>query len=81
MIRPVDGETINVVLFTNIKLGYHMDVMVCQPATLVSVNLGATIFVYGAMTVGIVAGLCSAQSFVSHDGTNLYALSPGVTNE
>jgi len=54
---------------------------VCQDETGGStVNLSAAPF-HGAMTVGTTAGRCSAQSFASPDGTNLYALSAGVVNQ
>lgn len=61
------------------KLASDNLIIICQDAT------GSRTFVWptqihGAMTIGSTASLCSAQSFVS-DGTNAYALSPGVVNQ
>jgi len=80
-INPVGGTSITTVTITNLKAGYRMDLIVCQDGRGGStVNLTAVPF-HGAMTVGTTASKCSAQSFVSPDGSNLYALSPGVTNQ
>lgn len=56
--------------------GEHIDFIICQDAT------GSRTFVWptnlkGGMTIGATASKCSAQSFI-FDGTNAYALSPGV---
>ena len=52
--------------------------IICQDAT------GSRTFVWptnvlGGMTIGATASKCSAQNLI-FDGTNAYALSPGVTN-
>ncbi|MGO9270197.1 MAG: hypothetical protein ACLQOO_08085, partial [Terriglobia bacterium] len=80
-IKPVGGTKITTVNIINLKAGYHMDLIVCQDGTGGSaVNLTAIPF-HGAMTVGTTASKCSAQSFASPDGTNLYALGAGVVNQ
>jgi hypothetical protein len=80
-INPVGGTNITTVTVTNLKAGYHMDLIVCQDGTGGStVNLTVAPF-HGGMTVGATASKCSAQSFVSPDGKNLYALSAGVVNQ
>ncbi len=63
---------------SNASAGQTINFLVCQDAT------GSRTFVWptnvkGGMTVGGTASTCSAQGFI-FDGTNAYAVSPGVTN-
>jgi hypothetical protein len=63
---------------SNASAGEQIHFFVCQDAS------GGHTFAWpsnvkGGMTVGSTASSCSAQSFI-FDGTNAYALSPGVTN-
>jgi hypothetical protein len=63
---------------SNAKAGQWLFFIICQDAT------GSRTFAWptnvkGGMTVGGTLSTCSAQSFI-FDGTNAYALSPGVTN-
>jgi hypothetical protein len=63
----------------NAAAGEKLNFVICQNAT------GGYTFawpgqMHGAMTVGATASKCSAQSFI-YDGTNAYALTPGVVNQ
>jgi hypothetical protein len=63
---------------SNASAGQTINFLICQDAT------GGRTFawptnVLGSMTVGSTASKCSAQNFI-FDGTNAYALGPGVTN-
>ncbi len=63
---------------SNAVTGQTINFIICQDAT------GGWTFtwpanVLGGMTIGSDASKCSAQSFI-FDGTNTYALSPGVTS-
>jgi hypothetical protein len=63
---------------SNASAGEQINFIVCQDAT------GNWTFVWptnvkGGMTVGSTAATCSAQPFI-FDGSNAYALSPGVAN-
>jgi len=63
---------------SNASAGEQIHFIVCQDAP------GSRAFVWpsnvkGGMTVGGTSSTCSAQSFI-FDGTNAYAVSPGVTN-
>jgi hypothetical protein len=63
---------------SNAVAGQAINFLVCQDAT------GGRTFVWptnikGGMTIGSTASKCNAQTFI-FDGTNAYALSPGVTN-
>lgn len=63
---------------SNAAVGQTINFLICQDAT------GGRTFtwptnVLGGMTVGPTASKCSAQTLL-FDGTNAYALSPGVTN-
>jgi hypothetical protein len=64
---------------SNASTGQTINFIICQDAT------GSRTFVWptnvlGGMTIGATASKCSAQNFI-FDGTNAYALSPGVTNQ
>lgn len=63
---------------SNATAGQQINFIICQDSG------GNHTFVWptnilGGMTIGSTASKCSAQSFI-FDGTNAYALSPGVTN-
>jgi hypothetical protein len=63
---------------SNATAGEQINFLICQDAT------GNRTFVWpsnvkGGMTIGFTASKCSAQIFI-FDGTNAYALSPGVAN-
>jgi hypothetical protein len=63
---------------SNASAGQTISFLICQDVT------GGRTFtwptnVLGGMTIGSTASKCSAQTFI-FDGTNAYALSPGVTN-
>jgi hypothetical protein len=65
--------------FSNISAGRKYTFFLCQDAT------GGRTFTWpatakGAMTIGSTASLCSSQDFYSN-GTNLYAIAPGLVNE
>jgi hypothetical protein len=62
----------------NASAGQQLEFIICQDAT------GGRTFTWpsnvkGAMTIGTASSTCSAQNFI-FDGTNAYALSPGVTD-
>ncbi len=63
---------------SNASAGQQINFMICQDGS------GSHTFAWpsnvkGGMTVGATPSTCSAQTFI-FDGTNAYALSPGVTN-
>jgi hypothetical protein len=65
---------------SNLVAGEVVSFQICQDAT------GSRTFAWpsavkGGMTIGTTASKCNVQNFVSYDGTNLYALSSGVTNQ
>ena len=69
----VNGSTV-----VNLRDGQTVSFLICQD------TVGGHAFTWpsnmvGGMQVGMVAGTCSAQTFVS-DGVKLYATGPGVTN-
>jgi hypothetical protein len=64
---------------SNASAGQWLYFLICQDST------GARTFAWpanvkGGMTIGSAASTCSAQSFV-FDGTNAYAVSPGVSDQ
>ena len=63
---------------SNAATGEHINFLICQDGN------GSRTFTWptnvkGGMTIGSTASKCSAQSFI-FDGTNAYALSPGVSS-
>jgi hypothetical protein len=66
--------------FSNITTGGTYDFVVCNNGT-GGYTWTWPASVHGGITIGTTASKCSEQSFVSPDGTNLYAKSMGVINQ
>ncbi len=64
---------------TNATAGEHLSFIVCQDAS-GGRNFAWPSNVKGGAILGLKAGACSAQSFI-FDGTNAYALAPGVIDQ
>lgn len=65
---------------SNIVAGTEYAFVICLDGSGLETFAWAASF-HGAMTIGTTASKCNAQKFVSPDGTNLYATSPGVINQ
>jgi hypothetical protein len=65
---------------TGIAAGEHFTIEICQPASGGPYTWTWPAAFHGGMTIGVTAGDCSIQPFVSVSGTTMEATSTGVTN-
>jgi hypothetical protein len=67
-------------ILSNAQPGQWLNFIICQPARGGPFTFAWPKNIHGGLTVGTIAGKCSAQSFV-FDGANAFATSSGVANQ